>query len=177
MDTKREGEAGGIGKLRLIHIHWKWKLLSVSDFLQPPGLCSPWNSLGQNTGVGSLSLLQGVFPTQGSNPGLGILETQVLCQLSHKGSPRILKWVAYPFFSRSFQPRNWAGVSCIAGRFFTNWTIRGALIMILYITIYKIDNKLELTVYHRELNALWWPEWEGNPNVYVWLTHLLYSIN
>ena len=31
---------------------------------------SPWNSLGQNTGVGSLSLLQGIFPTQGSNPGL-----------------------------------------------------------------------------------------------------------
>ena len=31
---------------------------------------SPWNSAGQNTGVGSLSLLQGIFPTQGSNPGL-----------------------------------------------------------------------------------------------------------
>ena len=32
----------------------------VSDSLQPHGLQSPWNSLGQNTGVGSLSLLQGV---------------------------------------------------------------------------------------------------------------------
>ena len=30
----------------------------------------PWNSLGQNIGVGSLSQLQGIFPTQGSNPGL-----------------------------------------------------------------------------------------------------------
>ena len=38
--------------------------------LQPHGLYSPWNSLGQNTGVGSLSLLQGIFSTQGSNPGL-----------------------------------------------------------------------------------------------------------
>ena len=38
--------------------------------LQPHGLYSPWNSLGQNAGVGSCSLLQGVFPTQGSNPGL-----------------------------------------------------------------------------------------------------------
>ena len=37
----------------------------VSDSLQPHGLYSPWNSLGQNTGVGSLSLLQGIFPTQG----------------------------------------------------------------------------------------------------------------
>ena len=42
----------------------------VSDSLWPHGLYSPWNSPGQNTGVGSLSLLQGIFPTQGSNPGL-----------------------------------------------------------------------------------------------------------
>ena len=35
-----------------------------------PTLYSPWNSPGQNTGVGSPSLLQGIFPTQGSNPGL-----------------------------------------------------------------------------------------------------------
>ena len=42
----------------------------VSDSLRPHGLYSPWNSLGQNTGVGSLSLLHGIFPTQGSNTGL-----------------------------------------------------------------------------------------------------------
>ena len=42
----------------------------VSHSLRPPGLYSPWNSPGQNTGVGSLSLFQGIFPTQGSNPGL-----------------------------------------------------------------------------------------------------------
>ena len=42
----------------------------MSDSLQPHGLYSPWNSPGQNTGGGSLSLLQGIFPTQGSNPGL-----------------------------------------------------------------------------------------------------------
>ena len=42
----------------------------VSGSLQPCGLYSPWNSPGQNTGVGSLSLLQGIFPTQGLNPGL-----------------------------------------------------------------------------------------------------------
>ena len=38
--------------------------------LQPHGLYGPWNSPGQNTQVGSLSLFQGVFPTQGLNPGL-----------------------------------------------------------------------------------------------------------
>ena len=42
----------------------------VSDSLQPRGLYSPWNSPDQSTGVGSLSLLQGIFPTQGLNPGL-----------------------------------------------------------------------------------------------------------
>ena len=44
----------------------------MSNFLRPYGLYSPWNSLGQNTGVGNLSLLQGIFPTQRSNPGLRI---------------------------------------------------------------------------------------------------------
>ena len=87
--------------------------------------CSPWNSSGQNTQVGSLSLLQGIFPTQGSNPGLRHCR-QILYQLSHKGSQRILEWVAYSFSSRSSQPRNQTRVSCIAGGFFTNWAIREA---------------------------------------------------
>ena len=46
----------------------KWKSHSVvSNSLWSHGLYSPWNSPGQNTGVGSLSLLQGIFPIQGSN--------------------------------------------------------------------------------------------------------------
>ena len=57
----------------------------VSDSLRPHGLYSPWNSPGQNTGVGRLSLLQGIFPTQGLNPGLPHCR-QILYQLSHKGS-------------------------------------------------------------------------------------------
>ena len=52
------------------HLKWKWSRSVVSDYLPPHGLYSPWNPPGQNTGVGSLSLLQGIFPTQGSNPGL-----------------------------------------------------------------------------------------------------------
>ena len=55
----------------------------MSNSLPPHGLCSPWNSPGQNTGVGSHSLLQGIFPTQGSNPGLPH-HRQILHQLSHK---------------------------------------------------------------------------------------------
>ena len=42
----------------------------VSNSLRPHGLYSPWNSPGQNTGLGSHSLLQGIFPTQGLNPDL-----------------------------------------------------------------------------------------------------------
>ena len=91
----------------------------VSDSLEPHRLYSLWDSPGQNTGVGSLSLLQGNFPTQGSNPGL-LHCRQILSQLSHKGSPRILEWVAYPFSRGSSHPRNRTRVSCIAGRFFTN---------------------------------------------------------
>ena len=57
---------------------------SWSDSLRPHGLSSPWNSPGQNTGVGSLSLLQGIFPTQRSNPGLPHCRW-ILSQLIHKG--------------------------------------------------------------------------------------------
>ena len=98
----------------------------VSNSLWLHSLCSPWNSPGQNAGVGSLSLLQGIFPTQGSNPDLPHCRW-ILYQLSHKRSPRILEWVAYPFSNGSSQPRNQTWVSCIAGGFFTNWAIREAL--------------------------------------------------
>ena len=94
------------------------------------GLYSPWNSPGQNTEVGSLSLLQGIFPTLGSNPGFPHCRW-ILYQLSHKGSPGILEWGAYrgayTFSSRSSWPRNQTGVSCTAGRFCTNWAIREGL--------------------------------------------------
>ena len=89
-----------------------WLLFSCSvmpNSLQSHGLYSPFNSPGQNTGVGRLSLLQGISPTQGLNPGLPQCK-QILYQLSHKGSPGILEWAAYPFFSRSSWPRNWTGV-------------------------------------------------------------------
>ena len=57
----------------------------MSNSLRPHGLYSPGNSPGQNTGVGSLSLLRGIVPAQGSNPGLRHCRW-ILYQLSHKGS-------------------------------------------------------------------------------------------
>ena len=87
---------------------------SCPTLCDPMGLYSLWDSPGQNTGVGSLSLLQGIFPTQESNPGLPHCR-RILNQLSHKESPKVLKWVAYPFSSGSPWPRNQTRVSCIAG--------------------------------------------------------------
>ena len=55
----------------------------MSNSLRPHGLYSLWNSPGQNIGVDSLSFLQGIFPTQGLNPGL-LHCRWILYQLSHK---------------------------------------------------------------------------------------------
>ena len=85
----------------------------MSDSLRPHGLYNPWNSPGQNTEVGSLSLLQGIFQTHGSNLGLPVCR-QILY---HKGNPGILEWAVHPFSTESSRPRNRA---CIAGGFFTN---------------------------------------------------------
>ena len=107
-----------------IYIYMKVKVAQLCLTLcDPLDLYRPWNSPSQNTGVSSRSLLQGIFPTQGLNPGLPHCR-QILYKLSHQGSPRMLEWVAYPFSRGSFRPRNQTGVSCIAAGFFTNWAIR-----------------------------------------------------
>ena len=82
-------------------------------------LC-PWNSPGENPGVDIHALLQGICPTQGSNPGLPHCRRI----LSHQGSPLILEWVVYPFSRGSCWPRNPTGISCIATRFFTSWATK-----------------------------------------------------
>ena len=86
--------------------HAAAKLLqSCETFCNPmdcslPGSSVHGDSLGKNTGAGCRALLQGIFPTQGSNPHLPHCRL-ILYQLSHQGSPRILEWVAYLFSSRS----------------------------------------------------------------------------
>ena len=92
----------------------------VSDSLRPLGLefSRPEYWIRED--------LQGIFLIQGLNPGLPHCR-QILYQLSQKGRPGILEWIAYPFSSGSSQPRNWTGVSWIAGEFFTNWTIKKAI--------------------------------------------------
>ena len=125
-DKQMPGSCACVTLSSLYMIKWsEWNRSVVSDSLRPHGLHSPWHSPGQNTGVGSLSLLQGIFPTQGLNPGVPHCRW-ILYQLSHRGSPRTLQWVAYPFASGHSRPGNWTRVSCIAGRFFTSWAMREA---------------------------------------------------
>ena len=125
MSVRPLGGGRGAGRGgRCVYPKWKWKLLNHVQLFGTPWTIQVHGIL-QATGVGSLSLLQGIFPTQGSSPGL-LYCRQILYQLSHKGSPRILEWVACPFSSQSSWRRNCTGVSCIAGGFFTNWAIREA---------------------------------------------------
>ena len=124
-----------------------------SPTLQADSLPAEPQGKSKDTGVGSLSLLQGIFPTQKSDQGL-LHCRWILYQVSYQGSPkvpwsevkwseshsvasnplwphgllqaRILEWVAFPFSRGSSQPRDWTQASRIAGRFFTSWAIREA---------------------------------------------------
>ena len=93
--------------------------------LWPNGLYSPWNSLGQNTGVEAFP-----FSSEYSQPRdltqVCHIAGGIFCQLSRRARLRTLEWAAYPFSSRSSWPRNWTRVSCFAGRFFTSWATREA---------------------------------------------------
>ena len=93
----------------------------------PPGSSVHGDFPGKNTRVGCHALLQGSFPTQGSNPGLSHCRW-ILYHLSHQGSRRILGWIAYPFSRGSSQLRTWTRISCIAGGFFISWATREALV-------------------------------------------------
>ena len=86
VDLTSELSHRGSESWELIQILSEWVSEShsvVSDSLRPHGLYSIWNSPGQNNGVGSLSILQGIFPTQGLNPGLPHCR-RILYQLNHK---------------------------------------------------------------------------------------------
>ena len=77
---------------------------------QPTRVLCPWDSPGKSTGVACYFLLQGIFPTQGSNPGLPHCR-QTLCHLSHQGSPRRqVRWSGIPSSLRTFHNLLWSTV-------------------------------------------------------------------
>ena len=84
--TIEKGKLLREGKAEWHHVVIKQALVTQSCLpLRPHGLLCSWNSLGRNTGVGCHSILQGIFPTQGSNPGL-LHGRQILYPLSHQGT-------------------------------------------------------------------------------------------
>ena len=119
----------------------------MSNFLRAYGPYSPWNSPGQNTRVGSLSLLQKIFLTQESNWDL-LHCRQVLDQLTYQGSLQLLRvktnsqrpWEAWPFSSWEFFWTNpsvhfsltdltdlsipWLGIDASHHKLFTCWSLK-----------------------------------------------------
>ena len=116
--------------------------------------------LGKNTGGACHFLLQGIFPIQRLNPGL-LHCRQILHELSHQGSTRILEWVAYSFCRGSSQARNWTGVSCIAHGccffFFllTSWATRKPKVTIPYPKTSLLNLMACWAVSSRNLMILW----------------------
>ena len=116
----------------------------VSNSLRPHRLYGPWNSTGQNTGMGSLSFLQGIFPTQRFNPGL-LHCRQILYQLSYQGSPKgeeRLVLLAFPSLELPFLLQFWR--KYLPGRVL-GWNFTYTFYM--YIYIWNIShNKIEKKV-------------------------------
>ena len=172
-----------------------------------PALCDPMDCRpqaplsvkfpGKNIGEGSHAFLQGIFPTQGSNPGPPNCKWILYC-LSHQGSPRILEWVAYPFSRGSSWPRKWTGASCIAGRFFTSWATKETLLKSyiisnsIYMTFWKRQNcedsscqefsgrevemhSRNIGDFHRAVKLFWKMLWLWSYALYLCLTHITYS--
>ena len=88
-------------------------------------LLCPWRISRQGYWSELQALLQGIFPTQGSNPGLPHCRP-ILDHLSHQGSLRILEWAVYLFSGGSSWSRSRTKMSFIAGGFFTSWATREA---------------------------------------------------
>ena len=90
----------------------------------PPGSSVYRDSPVKNTGLGCRTFLQGIFPTQGSNP------TLQADSLSYEppGKPKNTGVGSLSLLQGNFLTQELNGVSCIAGRFFTSWATREALI-------------------------------------------------
>ena len=155
------------------------KVTQSCHSLRPHGLYSPWNSLGQNNWSGQPFLLQGIFQTQGSNPGL-LHCSRILYQLSHKGSPRILEWVAIPSPAdlldleikpgspalqtdslptelsqkpKSSQSRSQIHVLCIGRQIFNNWITREVPIY-LFLCLLSVNQIFPLQCNIHDYNGL-----------------------
>ena len=123
----------------------------------PPGSFVQGDSPGKNTGVGCHALLRGILQTQGSNPGLPHCRC-ILYRLSHKGSPRVLEWTAYPLSRATSRPRNQTKVSCIVGGFFTSWATSWAYLSSLVFFWVIWQRVSDMTSHHPEILHCLFPQ-------------------
>ena len=105
-------------------VKWSKSHSVVSDFLQLHGLHSPWNSPGQNTGVGTLSFSRGSSQPR-DRPRSWALQADSLL-VEPQGRPKNTKVRGLPRLQQIF-PTQESKVFCTTGRFFTNWAMREAL--------------------------------------------------
>ena len=101
-----------IGNSLFFIAEWKWKSLSLVWFFATHGLYSPWNSPGQNIGVRSLSLLQGIFLTQGLNQGL-LHSRRILYQLSFKQAVKRIPWTHISWGHKNANTTKWFSYSTV----------------------------------------------------------------
>ena len=138
----------------------------------PPGSSVHGDSPGKNTGVDCHAFLQGIFPTQGYNPGLLHCKGVLYC-LSHQGNLRIPEWVPDPFSRGSSWPRSQTRFSCTAGGFSARWATREALKLVyLQLNLFavllkltqhkstKLQFKKEVSKYLYEEHWIPWISWE-----------------
>ena len=125
----------------MLIIRMIWKVIKAEVTQSCQTLWNPMDcidSAGENTGMGSCFLLQGIFLKPGIKPRSPPLQV-ILYYLSHQGSPRILEWVVYLFSRGSSWPRNPTGFSCIVGGFFTCWVTTEAPKNILLVNSWIIN--------------------------------------
>ena len=105
--------------VHIFYILWLWPIL------RPHGH-SPWNSLVQNTGVGSLFPSPGDLLNPGIEPRSPTLQVDSL-SAEPQGKPKNTGVCSLFLLQGIFQTQESNWVSCIAGRFFTSWAMREAL--------------------------------------------------
>ena len=124
--------------------HAKVKVASVSDSLWRHGVYSPWNSPGQNTGVGSRSFSMG--SSQPRNRSRSPTLQADSLPAKPPGNPKNTGVGSLFLLQRSSGPRKRTGVSCIAGGFFTSWATSEAIqiLKMLFFNVFIMEKKIKL---------------------------------
>ena len=133
------------------------------------------DSPGKNTRVGCHALLQGIFPTQGSNPSLPH-HRQILYHLSHQGSPRILEWVAYPLSKGSSWPRK-----SNQGLLHCKWILNQLSYTMEYYYILKKKKEQSIYIYNNSDGSrghyIKWKKSISKGHLIYWFQYLLIPIS